>query len=319
LASGPAARSRVFLTAILVLVSLVLVPLALCAQDCEGVCDGRWCLVPETGAGGNCLIQPGGCACVPEVTPTATPVVGQCEGDCDGDGAVRINELILSVNIGLGIAPPSSCPAGQCSDGPPIAVSCTIRAVNNALAGCPTAAAEPTRTATPSQAVSPQPTATPSPPELSLAVRAVPLPDEGRVEITAELLHLGGSAVWYLAGCSALCRPALYRAISFYIVGPDGEEVIIDDPCVGPLFCAEYLEELAPDTSRTQTASVTGTAWVEGESNFQCYGCTTTLLATGHYTVVASFVYRLGQSFADPIQPALTATAGFDWPPVAEP
>ena len=246
-------------------------------------------------------------------------LVGQCEGDCDGDGAVRINELILSVNIALGIAPPRSCPAGQCSEGPPIAVNCTIRAVNNALAGCPTAAAEPTRTAAPSQAVSPQPTETPSRPDLSLAVRAIPLPDEGRVEITADLLHLGGSAVWYRTGCSALCWPTFYRAISFDIIGPDGEEVIIDDPCLGPLYCAEYLEELAPDTSRTQTASVTGTAWVEGESNFQCYGCTTTPLASGHYTVVASFVYRLGQSFADPIQPALTATAGFDWPPVAEP
>jgi hypothetical protein len=233
--------------------------------------------------------------------PMATATPSSCVGDCNADGVVHIDEIITGVNIALGGAPGSRCPAFDCPQPlPGIFVNCAVIAVNNALNGCSVA-----------------PTPPPPAPELSLIVQAIPHPVERQVEIAADLSHLGGSSVSYWAGCSALCRPAFYRAISFEVIGPDGTQVIIDYPCDGPFFCAQYLEELSPGSSRTQTMTVTGTAWAEGESNFVCYGCTATPFADGHYVVVASFVYRIGAHSSDPVAPALTATAEFDWPPTA--
>ena len=85
----------------------------------------------------------------PTLTPTATPALPRtCIGDCDDGGVVTIDELILGVNIALGSANFSACRAFDCNSdchpGPapvtPIAsvdVACLIRAVNNALDGCP--------------------------------------------------------------------------------------------------------------------------------------------------------------------------------------
>jgi hypothetical protein len=79
----------------------------------------------------------------PADTPTPTPVT--CAGDCDGDGSVDINELILLVKISLGDADVSQCPAGDVTGPTPgvpdgqITVDELIRAVGNALNGCPTA------------------------------------------------------------------------------------------------------------------------------------------------------------------------------------
>jgi len=60
-----------------------------------------------------------------------------CVGDCDGDGAVTINELLVGVNIVLGTAPLSSCPALESTDGS-VTISELIKAVGAALGGCPT-------------------------------------------------------------------------------------------------------------------------------------------------------------------------------------
>lgn len=70
-----------------------------------------------------------------------------CVGDCNGDGAVRIDELVTGVNVGLGNRPLGDCAAFECPDilGGAI-VNCAVAAVNNALLGCPTA--QPTATAT---------------------------------------------------------------------------------------------------------------------------------------------------------------------------
>jgi hypothetical protein len=46
---------------------------------------------------------------------------------------VSIGELITGVNIALGTRPPSACSAFE----PPVDVSQLVRAVNNALNGCP--------------------------------------------------------------------------------------------------------------------------------------------------------------------------------------
>lgn len=60
-----------------------------------------------------------------------------CVGDCNGDGSVRIDELILGVQVDLGSAPVDACPAIDCNEGlPPIIVACMVIAVDNALEGC---------------------------------------------------------------------------------------------------------------------------------------------------------------------------------------
>jgi len=67
-----------------------------------------------------------------------------CVGDCGASGMVRINDLILGVNIALGLQPPSACPSFQNAQGQ-VDIAQLIRGVNNALNGCPD---EPTPTAT---------------------------------------------------------------------------------------------------------------------------------------------------------------------------
>ena len=83
-------------------------------------------------------------------TLTPTPTVGACVGDCNGDGEVRINELILGVNIALGNAAVSACASFDCPQPlPGVFINCAVEAVNNALLGCRTTPVSPTVTATP--------------------------------------------------------------------------------------------------------------------------------------------------------------------------
>jgi hypothetical protein len=133
---------------------------------------------PENNAGAvGALGQCGGVA--PTATPTATPIAGgDCVGDCNGDGMVAINELIVMVNIALGSSPASACPV-DCGD-LGVDISCLVRAVNNALSGCP-AVATPTGvpTGTASATVAATPTRTPGGP---LGLRRVSLnPSSSRI------------------------------------------------------------------------------------------------------------------------------------------
>ncbi len=73
-----------------------------------------------------------------------------CVGDCDGGGDVTVNELITMVNIDLGAAPISGCPAGDGDNSGDITINEIIMAVNNALGACPANSATPTPTGTPS-------------------------------------------------------------------------------------------------------------------------------------------------------------------------
>src|SRR5262245_32457584 len=68
----------------------------------------------------------------------------QCVGDCQGDGEVSINDLILGVNISLGLQPLDACPPFQNAQGE-VDIAQLIKGVTNALNGCPE---EPTATAT---------------------------------------------------------------------------------------------------------------------------------------------------------------------------
>ncbi len=80
------------------------------------------------------------------------PAGGQdevCVGDCSGDEEVAINELITCVNIALGNADVSTCPACDANDDGEVAINELIMAVNNALEGCgppPTEGPTPTPT-----------------------------------------------------------------------------------------------------------------------------------------------------------------------------
>ena len=73
-----------------------------------------------------------------------------CVGDCDNIGVVLVNDLIRGVNIVLGLELASTCPAFENSDGQ-VDMAQLIKAVNNALSGCPsgpTPTASETTTAT---------------------------------------------------------------------------------------------------------------------------------------------------------------------------
>ena len=84
----------------------------------------------------------------PTVTETATPTLvatvsvtatapPPCTGDCNHSGEITVNELIAGVDIALGTAPLTTCPAFDCTGTGKVGVSCLIDAVNAALHGCP--------------------------------------------------------------------------------------------------------------------------------------------------------------------------------------
>jgi hypothetical protein len=70
----------------------------------------------------------------PGGTPSATPAV--CEGDCNGDHQVTVDEILSMVNIALGNANISTCPAGDENHDNQITVDEILTAVNKALNGC---------------------------------------------------------------------------------------------------------------------------------------------------------------------------------------
>jgi hypothetical protein len=87
----------------------------------------------------------------------AAPVSAQCVGDCSGMNVVRINDLVLGVNISLGTQPLSRCEAFDCQHNGNVGVNCLIQGVNNSLKGCAPIGNTPTATVT---AIGDTPTAT---------------------------------------------------------------------------------------------------------------------------------------------------------------
>jgi hypothetical protein len=57
-----------------------------------------------------------------------------CTGDCDGNAIVAINELVLGVNIALGLQTVEACRAWN-SEGR-VRIAQLVKGVNNALHGC---------------------------------------------------------------------------------------------------------------------------------------------------------------------------------------
>jgi hypothetical protein len=62
------------------------------------------------------------------------PTGGMLIGDCNGDGRVMVNEIVLGVNIAVGNAPLSECPAAS-SDGTQVTIADLIQAVGSGLQG----------------------------------------------------------------------------------------------------------------------------------------------------------------------------------------
>jgi cysteine-rich repeat protein len=94
----------------------------------------------------------------------AAPVPAQpCPGDCDQDDIVRVDELVHSIRIALGLAPADSCVSLDVNADGAVEIDEIVTAVAASLGGCPGARTEspaPTFTATPAS-----PTVTPTPPE----------------------------------------------------------------------------------------------------------------------------------------------------------
>ncbi|MGH7787766.1 MAG: choice-of-anchor V domain-containing protein [Candidatus Binatia bacterium] len=72
-----------------------------------------------------------------EASPTPTPTEAPaCVGDCNANGRVSINEVILAVNIALGILPVEQCPAADRNGNGDVAIGELIVAVAASLDGC---------------------------------------------------------------------------------------------------------------------------------------------------------------------------------------
>ncbi len=96
-----------------------------------------------------------------------------CTGDCNGDGRVSVDELVLGINIALGIEPISACPAFDQNGDQVVTVDELVAAVAIALNGCPptatptlgaTATSSATASATPTVTATPTPTPINTPP-----------------------------------------------------------------------------------------------------------------------------------------------------------
>jgi hypothetical protein len=90
-------------------------------------------------------------------TPTPTTATSMCVGDCKNNDSVDIADLVVGVNIALGVQQLAACPAFDCMHDGTVTVTCLVQGVNNALNGCGFVTATPT--ATPPGGV---PTATPT-------------------------------------------------------------------------------------------------------------------------------------------------------------
>jgi len=86
---------------------------------------------------------------------SATARAQTCPGDCNGDGTVTVDEIVLAVNIALGVQQVSQCTNADRDQSGMVEVDEIIQAVNAALCGC---GGCPTPTPTP---FSPTATATP--------------------------------------------------------------------------------------------------------------------------------------------------------------
>lgn len=93
------------------------------------------------------LLASVGTTCLAGATATQAAT---CVGDCGGDGEVTIDEIIIGVNIAMGVAPMESCRVFDAGGDGEVTVEELIMGVNSALLGCaPVTTPTPTRTPVP--------------------------------------------------------------------------------------------------------------------------------------------------------------------------
>ncbi len=231
-------------------------------------------------------------SCTPQ--PTPTPAALSCVGDCDANGGVTVDEIVRLVNIALnGETRPSTCPgvAQWCTGPAGIEITCLVAAVDNALSGCPLL------------------------PTLSLSVHVARNADTKALRAVADLKNSGSVPVSYLSGCSALCRPKIYQAISLELVGPNATDVFVEYPCGSVLLCPEFPQVFSPGESVEQALDVTGTEWKQDTTAAdECGSCVQENLEPGWYKVIAEFRYSTDLNNPWPFAQHIEASAEFEWP-----
>lgn len=141
-----------------------------CEVRCEAASES--CAVP--GFEGKCL------QLLPTTTPTPTakatvtrtptpsatvnPTFVACTGNCDASPEVTVDELIIGVNIALGVLPLSACDAFDSNRDGQVTIDELLLAVNNALYGCGVLPPTPRPTGTPTATATRTATAKATPP-----------------------------------------------------------------------------------------------------------------------------------------------------------
>ena len=59
-----------------------------------------------------------------------------CAGDCNEDGAVSIDDLVLTVNVGLGVMPMTDCTSADSDSNQRVDIDEMVHAVQNSIRGC---------------------------------------------------------------------------------------------------------------------------------------------------------------------------------------
>jgi hypothetical protein len=100
------------------------------------------------------------------LAPRLVPVVATplpCPGDCQGDQRVTLEDLLVGINLALGVQPPSACINFDIDKSESVTVDEIVAAIDAALNGCPSATPPATPTESPTQTATFSQTATPTP------------------------------------------------------------------------------------------------------------------------------------------------------------
>ena len=76
-----------------------------------------------------------------EASPAAA---APCVGDCSQDGAITVDEILIGVNVALGLTPMSTCPPFDADASGTLTVDELVSAVDGALRGCESVLPTPT-------------------------------------------------------------------------------------------------------------------------------------------------------------------------------
>jgi hypothetical protein len=182
--------------------------------------------------------------------PTPRPTLVACVGDCNANGVVTVDELVLSVDIALGIVPFGFCSSGACPGTPPLGITCLVKMVNNALYGCVQPIPTLTMTATVLLVGS---TATPTPEFSQTTASSTPTPNAlaSPTPTPATIVYrlTEGSTIW--------SSPAPLGSTGTVLEEPlSGTFTVVPTPEGGP-FCLNAFLCLAVNDFQFQSAHFT--------------------------------------------------------------